>query len=78
MWLHATSPVIRDMLPTRCLLAITTLIACSHKEIDGTNGSGRHTDCKFAEFVDTLCGRRMAVSPARGACITASGKGYTR
>ena len=33
------------------------------------------TDSKFAEFVDTLCGRRRAVSPARGTCITVSDKG---
>jgi hypothetical protein len=38
----AATPLLlsREVLSTRCLLAITRLFACSHKEIDGTNRQG--------------------------------------
>jgi hypothetical protein len=41
VWLRPSLLLSRDALSTRCLLAMTTLFACSHKEMDNnTNRQG--------------------------------------
>jgi hypothetical protein len=76
VWPSAPLPLIRNVLSVRCLLAMTRLFACSHKEIDGTNRQGWSGRAVVGTYSSTFGAQNDAVIFPNGTAY-ATGTGST-